>query len=414
MTGTTEPSPSHPANAPPFAGLKQRLRWSEHRRRYGWVFVILVILICLFIYSRSGSSAKPKPPLPTPVALAAAQQKNVPVYIPALGTVTADESVTIRTQINGQLLRVLFTEGQMVRKGTPLAQIDPRPYQAQLAQYEGELMRDKALLDNARIDLKRYEVLWKQNAIAQQTLATQQSLVKQYEGAVALDQGLIQSARLNLVYCYITSPINGRIGLQQVDEGNYVQTSDVNGLALITSLNPITVIFSIPEDTIFQVMSQLRAGKSLTAVAYDRTQNKLLGKGVLLAVDSAIDTATGTVNLKAQFNNEKNTLFPNQFVNIKLRVDTLRQAIVIPTAGVQHRTEGTFVYLTENRQSVSLQPVTTGITDGENTVITHGLLPGQVVVVEGADKLIPGAAIMVPDSPAKAAATAQVNPLATP
>jgi len=203
-------------------------------------------------------------------------------------------------------------------------------------------------------------------------------------------------ARLNLFYCRITSPISGRIGLRQVDQGNYVQTADVNGLALITSLNPITVVFSIPEDTIPSVMSQLRTGKSLTVEAYDRAQNKLLAKGILLAVDSAIDTTTGTVNLKAQFNNKQNTLFPNQFVNIKLLVNALWQATIIPTAGIQRRPEGSFVYLTENRQSVSLQPVTTGITVGENTVITHGLSPGQLVVVEGADKLIPGAAIAVP------------------
>ncbi len=327
------------------------------------------------------------------VVLAQAKQSDVPVYLPALGTVTATYTVTVRTQINGQLLQVAFREGQMVKTGDLLAQIDPRSYQAQLVQYQGQLARDQATLQNAQLDFKRYQLLWKQNSIAKQTLDTQTSLVKQAEGNVKVDEGLIENTKLNLTYTQIKSPIDGRIGLRLVDAGNYIQTSDTNGIAVINTLNPITVIFTLPEDTLPQVMEQINSGKTLVVDAYDKQQNKLLASGKLLSIDNQIDPTNGTIKLKAIFDNEKQMLFPNQFVNIQLLVTTLSKATVIPTAAIQHGNENNFVYLVQDDQTVKVTPIKTGVVYDDLTVVTEGVKPADSIVIDGTDQLTDGASI---------------------
>ena len=377
---------------------------SRKRRRFNrrlsfWIaLLILVILIADYIHIRKITAANQRNANKSvPVVVAKARTENVPVYLTELGTVTPTYTITVRTQINGQLLRVLYTEGQMVKAGDLLAEIDPRPYQAQLIQYEGQLERDKALLANALIDLKRYQTLWKQDSVAQQTLATQQALVQQDEGNVQTDQGLIQATKLNLIYCEIKSPVDGRVGLRLVDPGNYVQISDTTGLAVIATISPITVIFSIPEDNIPDVMDQLNAAKTLTVQAYDRQQNQLLSTGTLLTVDNEIDTTTGTVKLRAQFQNTDGHLFPNQFVNAALLVKTLNDVILIPTAAIQHGVQGDFVYLLNSDKTVSVKPIVTDVVSGNNSVVKSGLTSAQSVVIEGADKLTDGATVTVAD-----------------
>ena len=328
------------------------------------------------------------------VVAATAVTKDVPVYIEALGAVTPTYTVTVRTQINGQLLRVLFREGQLVKAGDLLAEIDPRPYEAQLIQYQGQLAHDSALLANDRLNLSRYQVLWRQNSISKQVFDTQAAQVKQDEGSVQTDKGLIASTQLNLYYCRIITPMDGRVGLRLVDPGNYVQTTDTSGIAVVNTLSPITVIFTIAEDNVPRVAKQVNLGKTLLVQAFNRSGQQLLATGTLLTMDNQIDPTTGTVKLRAQFKNEDNQLFPNQFVNVKLLVDTLFQATVIPTAAIQHNGDKSFVYLINKNNTVSVQPITTNVTSGENTVVA-GVMPGQRVVSEGADKLTAGAYITI-------------------
>ena len=367
-------------------------RWS--RRRFTLGLCLLIAMLILIIYCIHRYNTKPiKSDKGTLVVLAKVQQKNLPVTISALGNVTPTYTVTVRTQVNGLLMKVLYKEGQFVKKGDLLVEIDQRPLLAQLMQYQGQLVRDQALLDKTLIDLKRYQTLWKQDSVSQQTLATQDALVRQYRGDVETDKGLIESTQVNLMYCHIISPINGRVGLRLVDPGNFVQTSDTTGLVVITTINPITVIFTIPEDDVPKLVPKVFLKKNLLVEAYDRQQRKLLSTGTLLTIDNIINTTTGTVKLRARFTNKDNQLFPNQFVNIKLVVDTLTDAVVIPTAGIQHGNKGDFVYLYNPDSTVTMQYIKTGLTSGNDTVIQEGLMFGQQIVVDGADKLTNGAKI---------------------
>jgi multidrug efflux system membrane fusion protein len=369
----------------------------NQRIEFWLALLVLIVVIGIFQYRNSAVNVGGRGKQQAPVVIAKVSTTDVPLYLNALGSVTPAYSVTVRTQINGQLMRVLFQEGQMVKAGDVLAEIDSRPYEAQLTQYEGQLARDQAQLANARIDLERYAKLWKQDSVSQQTLATQQALVKQLEGTIKVDEGLIQATKINLVYCRITSPIDGRIGLRSVDPGNYVQTSDTNGIAVVNTLNPVTVIFSIAEDSIPEVMEKIRSGETLVVEAYDRQQNKLLATGKLLTIDNQIDSSTGTVRLKAQFDNDKNALFPSQFVNIRLLVKTLRHAIVVPTAAIQNSARGTFAYvLNQDTMTVKSTPVVVGVTTDDTTTINSGLSVGQIVITEGTDKLTDGATVTLP------------------
>jgi membrane fusion protein, multidrug efflux system len=372
-------------------------RTPPHRTLIFWLIILIVILIIGLTRQQNMSKGKNNPNPPMAVVVAVARTMDVPVYIAALGTVTPTYTITVRTQINGQLLQVLYREGQMVKKGDLLAQIDPRPYEAQLVQYQGQYARDQALLANAKLDLKRYQTLWRQNSVAKQTLDTQVSLVAQNEGVVKIDLGQLQATRLNLIYCQITSPINGRIGLRLVDPGNYVQTTDTSGIAVITMLDPITVIFTIPQDNIPAVAKKIYADKTLIAKAYDREQNQLLATGQVLTIDNQIDPTTGTVKIRAEFQNPNNRLFPSEFVNVQLLVDTLKHATVVPTAAIQYSPKGTFVYLLNKDKTVSVKLVSISVTTGNDTTITSGLTAGQTVVTEGTDMLTDGAKVTVAD-----------------
>lgn len=371
-------------------------------RKTGFWLVVLGILILIILIQHWPFGKKNKSPPAVPVVSAIAHTANVPVVLSELGAVVPTYTVTVRTQINGQLLKVLFTEGQMVKKGDLLAEIDPRPYQAQLIQYEGQLIRDKALLANAQLDLQRYQRLWKQDSVAKQTLDTQASLVNQYIGNIKTDEGLILATKVNLIYCEIMSPVDGRIGLRLVDAGNYVQVTDTTGIAVIATLKPITIIFSIPEDNVPEVLEQINAGKSLIVNAYDRQQNKLLATGTLLTIDNQIDPTTGMVKLRAQFANENNALFPNQFVNVQLIVKTLQNATIIATAAIQHGAQNNFVYIINSDKKVNVKVVVPGVVYGEETVIKSGVNPGQMVVIEGADKLTEGSTVSISAAPSSA------------
>jgi membrane fusion protein, multidrug efflux system len=367
-----------------------------------WLVVIgaVLALILLAWLIRPGA---PKAPggrfgaagAPMPVATAAAKSGSMPIIVNGLGTVTPITTVTVQSQISGQITQIAFKEGQSVKKGDLLILIDPRPYQVALEQAEGALARDKALLANARIDLERYTTLFSQDSIAEQQLATQKSLVAQDEGTVKTDQAAIDAAKLNLIYCHITSPVDGRAGLQQVTLGNYVTPAEPNGLVVVTQMKPITVVFALPEDSIPPILAQMHAGKVLEVTAYDRTHTTQLAVGALQSVDSQIDTTTGTVKLKATFSNPDEKLFPNQFVNVDLLVDTLQNAVLIPQSAVQRGAPGTYVYLVNQDQTVSVRKVTLGPGDATNIAISQGLAVGDVVVIDGADRLKDGAKIIV-------------------
>ena len=348
-----------------------------------------------------------------PVAAAAAEKGDMPVVLNELGTVTPLATVTVKTQIAGQLQQVAFQEGQMVKAGDFLAQIDPRPFQVALEQAEGTLAKDQATLANARVDLNRYQKLYKEDSVAQQTLDTQQSLVQQLEGTVKTDQGLVDSSKLNLTYCHIVSPVTGRVGLRQVDQGNYVQTSDANGIVLITQLQPISVVFTLPEDNLPDLMKRVRAGATLPVTAYDRTQTVKIADGKLGTVDNTIDTTTGTVKIRALFDNSDNALFPNQFVNAALELDVLHGATLIPVSAVQRGAPGTFVYVVKPDNTVTVRPVTLGPGNSEKVAVTKGIDIGEMVVIDGADKLREGSAVTLPEAKQSAAAPGDAAGAAT-
>ena len=336
----------------------------------------------------------------TPVVAQPAKKSEVMVYLTSLGTVTPVRTVTVRSRVDGQIMRVLFREGQLVRQGDALVEIDPRPFQAQLTQVEGQMARDNALLTNARIDLERYRTLFAQDSIAKQQLDTQEALVRQYEGTVKLDQGLLDNARLQLTYSRVTAPISGRLGLRQIDEGNVVRAGDTNGLVVITQQQPITVVFTLPQDNLPVVMKRLKAGGTIVVDALDRDQNQKnqLAKGTLLTVDNQIDTATGTVRLKAQFANDEGQLFPNQFVNVRTLIEVRRDVTTVPSAALQRGARGMFVYVVKDDRTVTLRDVKTGPTEADATVIESGVESGELVVVDGMDRLREGAKVNLPST----------------
>ncbi|MDP1574595.1 MAG: efflux RND transporter periplasmic adaptor subunit [Coxiellaceae bacterium] len=352
-------------------------------------FIILQVIFNVF-------SEKKHAPLPSSVMLSPSTVADVPIYFSAIGTVTPDDTVMVRTQINGTLTQVAFKDGQFVKAGDLLAQIDSRVYAAQILQYQGAFMRDQALLQNAQRDLVRYVNLYKRQAISQQTLNTQQSLVQQYQGTIKMDQGLLDAAQTNFSYCSITSPVTGRIGFATVQAGNFVQTSDVNGIAIVTALNPIDIVFPLPEKDIGTVVNFFARGSKLSVFAYDQDRQKMIATGVLIAIDNQVNLSTGTVNFKAEFQNADNALFPNQFVNVKLQVAILKKAVIVPTAAIQEGNDGPYVYRYNTNHTVTYVPVKVGVTYHENTVITAGILPQQLVVTEGGDKLFNGAKVVVP------------------
>jgi membrane fusion protein, multidrug efflux system len=337
-----------------------------------------------------------------PVGTAVAEKGDIPITLEGLGTVTPLATVTVKTQLNGQLTQIAFTEGQLVKKGDFLAQIDPQIYQAQLEQYQGQLVRDQGLLDDARLDLARYKKLASQDSIAFQQVDTQEATVKQDEGNVLVDQAQIQTAKVDLAYCHIVSPVDGLVGIRQVDQGNYVQTSDTNGIVVITQMQPMSIIFTVPEDHIAQVLKRLRDGATLPVTAYDRTDTTEIGQGTLSTTDNQVDTSTGTVKLRAMFPNDKDELFPQQFVNARLLVDTLKDAVVVPTAAIQLGAPGSYVYVVNSDSTVSVQVVKTGPTDGHRTAILSGLDLGQTVVTDGVDRLYDGAKVQLPGKAAPA------------
>lgn len=333
---------------------------------------------------------------PMPVVAATASKANLDVTLNALGTVSPLATVTVKTQIAGQLVELGFQEGQMVKKGDFLAQIDPRPYQQQLDQSQGQLARDQALLKQAEIDLKRYKTLLSEDSIASQTVDQQESLVEQYKGTVITDQANVGTAKLNLIYCHITAPVTGRVGLRQVDLGNYVQTSDANGLVVITQMQPMSVVFTLPEDQLPQVLQQTTKGKQLKVAAYDRAKTVKLAEGKLDTIDNQIDVSTGTVKLRALFANDPEVLYPQQFVNVDLLVNTLTDATTVPTAAVQNGAPGSYVYLVKGDDTVTVRPVKIGPQSGDKVAILDGLQAGDKVVVDGADKLREGSQVTLP------------------
>jgi multidrug efflux system membrane fusion protein len=379
------------------------------RRRVGlWVSVVaVVLLIAAFIAWRvvsgagGGTGGHQGGPgaqqTATSVGVATAAKADIPVTLESIATVTSLATATVKAQTSGYLTSIAFREGQTVKAGEVLAQVDPRPYQIALAQYQGQLQKDQATLENARLDLQRYQQLMKQDSTSKQTVDTAIASVHEYEGTVRTDQAQVDTQKLNLTYARITSPIDGRTGFRQVDVGNYVTSSDTDGVVVVTQMDPISVVFTLPEDSLAAVLKPAADGKPRPVSVWDRTFTTKLADGTLDTIDNAVDTSTGTVKLRALFANPDGHLFPNEFVNASLLVDTVRGAVTVPTTAVQTGTPGTYVYLLKSDHTVSLRKITTGPSADGNVAVTAGLNAGDVVVVDGADHLTDGAKVIVPD-----------------
>jgi membrane fusion protein, multidrug efflux system len=333
---------------------------------------------------------------PQSVGAATIGKGDIRVILNALGTVTSLDTVTVLTQINGQLVKVGFKEGQTVKKDDFLAQIDPRPYQVALEQAQGNLVQQQGLLAQAKSDLLRYETLERKNSIAQQQVSDQRFLVQQYTGTVKSDQAAVDNAKLNLIYCHITSPIDGQVGLRLVDPGNFIQTSNTTGIAVITEMQPISVLFSLPQQDVPDIIQQIRSGATLSVAAYDQANVNLLATGKLATLSNQIDTTTGTLTMRAIFDNPDERLYPNEFVNARLLLKTLKDVVRVPVPAVQHGAPGTFVYVIGPNNTVSVQPVKLGPTDNGYQQVLSGLQPGQRVVTDGTDRLAAGVKVTVP------------------
>src|SRR5450432_289867 len=369
-----------------------------------WVVVLAIVAGLGFWYFRSKDSTEAQGPagaaqagkggrqgqggagMVVPVVVATATRGDLPVYYNGLGTVTAFNTVTVRSRVDGQIVKINFTEGQTVHQGDALVEIDPRPYQVQLEQAEGQLAKDQAQLRDVQVDYERYQLLFKEGVIPKQQVDTQQAQVGQFQGALKADQGVIDSAKLQIVYSHVTAPITGRVGLRLVDMGNIIHASDTTGLLVITQLQPIAVIFSLPQDQLSQVLGKLH-GAPLPVEAYDRDDITKIATGKLLTIDNQIDTTTGTYKLKSTFSNENSILFPNQFVNTHLLVDTQRNITAVPAAAIQRGPQGTYVYVVQPDNTVKIQAVTTALNSGNSVGLSGGLRPGDIVVIDGQDKL---------------------------
>jgi len=366
------------------------------RRRRLFLLLLTIILVgVVFYWFHRGATGTPHAPSAQAVGVAKVTSGPMPVTLEALGTVTPTATVTVLPQLSGYLTQVAFTEGESVTQGQFLAQIDPRPYQVQLEQYTATQAKDKATLAQARSDLARYETLQKQDSISAQQVADQEFLVQQDEAAVQVDQSQIDTAKLDLTYCHISAPVAGKVGLRLVDPGNYVTSGSATGIVVITTIAPITVIFSIPQTELGPVVTRMNAGATLAASAYSSDDTTKIADGTLTAISNQVNTSTGTVNLRATFPNADSALFPNEFVNLHLLVDTLQNATLVPSPAVQTGAPGAYVYVVNPDDTVSVQTVTTGVTDGTNTVITKGLTPGQVVVTDGVDRLADGMKVSI-------------------
>ncbi len=382
-------------------------RWSR-RRIVGLVLLLLVVAAIAWMVLRpsakqGGPGGRPggRPPMaamanmPVPVRIATATQQDIDIFLRSLGTVTAYNTVTVRSRVSGELVDVAFQEGQQVKAGDLLAQVDPRAFQVALDQARGTQMQNLAQLENARRDLQRYQALYKQDSIARQQVDTQAALVRQYEGAVKSDQANVDNAKLQLDYARITAPISGRLGLRQVDRGNLVSSSDTNGLVVITQTQPISVVFTLPETQLPDVRAELAAGKTLTVDAYDRADTRRIASGILETLDNQIDVATGTLKLKARFDNTDDALFPNQFVNVRLHVLTRKDVTAIPTAAVQQGSAGAFVFLVQPDDTIAVRQVKLGAINSGMVAVNEGLQPGDRVVTEGTDRLRAGAKVEI-------------------
>lgn len=392
------PDPSPKSTPPPTTTTKS----GSHA--WIWIVVVVVAGLAALIYFRQrqpaqqqqqsaggrGAGGQPAP-MVTPVT---SRKGDIGIYVTGLGTVTPLYTVAVNSRVDGQIMKVSYEEGQEVKQGDPLVDIDPGPYQAAETQAEGQLARDEALLENARVDVERYTEAYAKNAIPKQTLDTQVATVHQDEGTVKLDQGTLDNAKVQLAYAHITAPISGRVGLRLVDPGNIVHAANSNALVVITEMQPITVIFTIAEDNLEQVLRQVRQGKTLQVDAFDRTQSNKLASGVLETLDNEIDPTTGTVRLRAIFTNEDNALFPNQFVNARLLVDTLHDATLVPTQIIQRDSQGAFVYLLKPDDTVSTNPVVEKVIDGDTTAV-EGLEPNTKLVGDNFNRLTDGMKVQV-------------------
>ena len=373
------------------------------RRRWPWLLAVVLLAGVGYGLHATSATRQPASAEPAarqvgpavPVSVATAREGDLPVYLTGLGSVTAFNTVSVKSRVDGQLIKVAFQEGQFVHEGDLLAEIDPRPFEVQLTQAEGQMARDAALLKDAQINLARYRELLARQLIAKQQVDDQAALVGQYAGAVRMDQGLIDNARLQLTYSHITAPISGRVGLRLVDAGNMVHATDPNGLLVITQVQPIAVLFTLPEDNLPPILGKVRAGERLTVEAYDRAGQNKIAAGALLTVDNQIDQSTGTTRLKAIFPNDDDVLFPNQFVNARLLLDVRKGAVIVPLAGIQRGPQGTFVYTVKPDHTVDVRQVTLGPTSATDAAIEAGLSAGEVIVIEGVDKLRAGSTVQV-------------------